>query len=77
MKNIKKAILAVTNVQMEEQILREFAAKKFRERFPAHINQHAWFNGYDIVDEDTIRVKYQYGGGDMEMDGHFDVKIIP
>ena len=75
MKNIKKSMLAIISVEEDDRILRNFAMKEFRKKYPISTVNPIWFNDYDVVDENTLRVKYQYGGGDMEMDGYFDVKL--
>jgi len=75
MEKIKKSMLSMIAVEEDDRILRNFAMGKYNEKYPISFNNPVWFNGYEVVDENTIRVKYQYGSGDMELDGHFDVNI--
>lgn len=75
MKEIKKAMLAIMAVEYDDKLLRDFAMKEFNKKYPQRITNPIWFNGYEVIDENIIRVKYQYGGSDMELDGHFDVEI--
>ena len=75
MEKIKKSMLAMIAVEEDDRILQNFAHDKFREKYPLSRDNPVWFNGYKVQDANTIRVKYQYGGGDMEIDGHFDVEL--
>ena len=68
-----KAALAF---EEHDEILRNFALEKFKERYSdEEFAFTVWYNGYEVLDENTLIVKYQYGGGDMEMDGYFKVTI--
>jgi len=75
MENIKKSMLAIIAVEEDDRILRNFAMNEFDKKYPINYTNPVWFNGYEVIDENTIRVKYQYGGGGMELDGHFDVEL--
>jgi len=75
MDDIKKSMLVLLSIKEDDRILTKFAMGKFQEKYPISFTNHIWYNGYEVIDENTIRVKYQYGGGDLEIDGHFDVKI--
>jgi len=71
---VKAAIKAVKSIESDSNFLYRFAGDKFR---ASSHNQpgKCWYDNYEIIDENTIRIKYQYGGGDLIMDGSFDVKI--
>lgn len=75
MEDIKKSMKEALEFEEHDKILENFARKKFNEHHPDYARLPIWFNEYEVMDENTIRVWYQYGGGEMEMDGHFDVKI--
>ena len=50
-----------------------FARKKFSEKFKG--KHSVWYKGYVIINENTLRVEYGYGGGDMEIDSEFDIDL--
>jgi hypothetical protein len=75
MDDIKKSMLALLSIKEDDRILTKFSMGKFQEKYPISFSNPIWYNGYEVIDENTIRVKYQYGGGNLEIDGHFDVKI--
>ena len=77
MENIKKAIFAALGFKEHDAALKRRATEEYYKyfRYDPENSLRRWFNGYEVIDGNTLRVKYQYGGGDMEMDGHFDVKI--
>ena len=73
MEDIKKSMQSILDTKKDHMILYNFAYKKFKESNKQE--QSAWFNGYEVLDENTLRIKYQYGGGDLIMDSGWDVKI--
>ncbi len=75
--SVKKAVRLIHLISDEYKIVHTFAMDTFykSEQYKNNPIGSIWFNGYDIIDEENIRIKYQYGGGDMEMGGHFDIKI--
>jgi len=75
MEQIKKSMLAMIAVEEDDRILKTFAMQEFDKKYPKSFINPVWFNGYRVIDKNTIRVKYQYGGGDTELDGHFDINI--
>ena len=72
---MQESIKAAIDFRQHDIILRKFALKEFLKKYPNGSSASVWFNGYDVIDENTIRILYQYGGGDMEMDGSWKVKI--
>ena len=75
---MKTSMIYALAFRKHDKILRNYASEKFYESNYYKINSklgHIWFNGYEVLDENTIEIKYQYGGGDMEMDDSFEVKI--
>ena len=72
---MQESIKAAIDFRQHDIILRKFALKEFLKKYPNSSSASVWFNGYDVIDENTIRILYQYGGGDMEMDGSWKVKI--
>ena len=74
--DIKNSMKAALDFKEHDSVLRTFAHQEFYKKYPNYnAGAAVWFNGYEVLDENTIEVKYQYGGGDMEMDGSFKVKI--
>lgn len=75
MKNLNDSMKTALLFKEHESILYRFAMNEFRKKYPHGSSGSTWFNGYEVIDENTICINYQYGGGDMEMDGSFNVKI--
>jgi len=76
--DLKKALQHVKFALEAYAVLNGFASKQFYESEVYNRNKelgHIWFNGFSIIDDNTIQINYQYGGGDMEMDGNFKVKL--
>jgi hypothetical protein len=77
MKDLKNSIREAISFQEHDKILKDFALGEFIKKYPpSKSGTSIWFNGYEVIDENTIRINYQYGGGDMEMDSHWDVEIV-
>jgi len=72
--DIKKSMKAMLNVHEDDVILYQFALEEFYKSGKSKPGL-VWFNGYEVVDENTLRINYQYGGGDLEMDASFDIEI--
>ena len=74
--NLKIATQKVIEVKPYYEVLDKFAEQKFNERYDRKkANGPIWYNGFEVIDENTIKVTYQFGGGDMEMDDSFNVTI--
>ena len=52
------------------------AMRKYEEKYGGQSKPGAaiWYEGFIVMDENTIRVEYGYGGGDQEMNDSFTVK---
>jgi len=72
--DIKKSMKAILKVEKDDTILYNFASKEFH-KSGKNKPGSCWFNRYEVIDKNTLRIKYQYGGGDLEMDDWWDVKI--
>ncbi len=75
MEDVKNAMKAALEFKDHDLALRVRAHQEYALNPWPEGKTNVWFNGYEVIDANTLRVKYQYGGGDMEMDGEFDVKI--
>lgn len=78
METIKKAVLDLISVKESESLLNDFCRNKFYERHPREKVQHgAWqaYEGFDIISEFSIRIRFTYGGGDMEFNDSFIVNL--
>ena len=75
--DIKKSMLALWRVKKHKKILNDFAQEEFEKFLVKKGYQQAavWFNGCELIDKTTVRIKYQYGGGTTELDGYFDVNV--
>lgn len=73
---LKEAAKKMLEVRDYDVQLRNFARKKYNERFQDILEQ-GWraFHDYTILDENTIAVEYKYGMGDYEYDHSFNVKL--
>jgi hypothetical protein len=75
MKQIKKSMLSIIGVEDDDRILKTFAMDEFERKFSHNPSNNVWYKDYKVLDKDTIRIYYEYGGGDQIMDGQFDVKV--
>jgi len=64
-------------VREEEKILDDFARKKFQEFVKEKNPNNVWyeFSSYEIESINKIIIHYEYGYGDMEYKGKFDIII--
>ena len=71
--DIKKSIKAILAVKVDDIILRTFARKELIKMKFFHETRE--FDGYEILNENTIRVKYHTNQGDLKTENSIDVKI--
>jgi hypothetical protein len=61
---VRNAISKLLSVSKEKSIISKFARKKYEDKF-AEANKKAnslmWYEGFEIVNENTIKIKYGYG----------------
>lgn len=69
-----KAAEVVLSTKESKDLLDTFAREQFRKKYGG--KSGIWYNGFDVISETEIRVNYQYGGGDMEMDASFNISLI-
>jgi len=78
MKNIKDSVKILFSTEDHREIVNKFARAAYDEKFKDQKSSYGSYHAYDkfeILSETSIRVKYTYGGGDMEFDGSFDIEI--
>ena len=74
-RRIKFAMEKLIEAKSAIDILDKFAQEKFQEKYPLNPNKPVWYEKYEVKDEKTLRIHFGYGGGDLEMNDYFDVKI--
>lgn len=78
MSELKEAMAHILATKQYRELVDAYARKKYHEKFDDDKLQHgAWrsYDGFSVKDENTIKVKFTYGGGDMDFYDSFEVKI--
>lgn len=78
MENIKESIKILLSTAQHRKNIEEFARSKFNENSEIktiHLDSWKSFEGFDILSETSIRVKYSYGGGNMEFNDSFILNL--
>ena len=76
--SIKEHIKKVLSVKDSSEALHKFALEKYNEKFAnnkVESGTFRYFHHYEVISENEIRIHYKYGGGDIEYDDSFNVKI--
>ncbi len=73
MESLKKYIELKKVVNIIESELTRIARKEFEKKFSS--NSNAWYTGFNLIDENTLEISYEYGGGDQLVNDSFKVKI--
>lgn len=78
MSNLKESIKAIIANEEHYKAVDAFALKCFHDKLKDRYNGiNSWkaYEGFEIISETEIRVNYSYGGGDMEYNDQFNIKI--
>jgi len=76
MENIKKSLEVLAKVANHRAIINDFARSKYIEKFgnkERPLGTYHVYDGYDVISEKKLKVKYTYGvtSGDMDFDDSF------
>jgi hypothetical protein len=78
MKDIKESVKILFSTEEHRKIVNKFARAAYDEKFKNKKSQEGAYHAYDtfeILSENKIRVKYTYGGGDMDFNDSFNIEI--
>jgi|LakMenEpi03Aug12_release.lakeMendotaPanAssembly.Ray.scaffolds.fasta_scaffold4090564_1 hypothetical protein len=78
MENIKKSLEVLAKVANHRAVVNDFARSKYIERFgnkEKPIGTYHAYDGYDIISETKLKVKYTYGAGDMDFNDFFIIEF--
>lgn len=78
MENIKKSLKVLAKVTNHRAVINDFARSKYIERFGNEekpIGTYHAYDGYDIISETKLKVKYTYGAGDMDFNDFFIIEF--
>ncbi len=78
MNNVKESLKILASVANHRLLIDNFARDKYRERFGVIKHQEGtyhFYEGYDVISETELRVKYAYGAGDMDFNDFFIVEL--
>jgi len=77
--DLSNSVKALLDNKHHQKIINDFSEREYRIKFA---NQKAsldgtyhYYSGFEIISETQIKVKYNYGYGDMEYTGNFIVNI--
>lgn len=78
MSNLKESIKAIIANQEHYKAIDDFARKCFDEKLKDHYNGlQSWksYEGFEVISETEIKVKYRHGAGDMEFYDDFIANV--
>lgn len=81
MESIRQSIKSVLSVENHSKIIDQFARDRYLRKFPPserdglRYSGYHRYDGYEIISERELKVKYVYGAGDMDFDGYFIVEV--
>jgi hypothetical protein len=78
MENIKESLEVLAKVANHRAVVNEFARSKYNEKFAdmkRQIGTYHAYDGYDIISETKLKVKFVYGAGDMDFNDFFIVEL--
>jgi hypothetical protein len=78
MKKIKKSLEVLAKVANHRAVVNDFARSKYIERFgniEKPIGTYHAYEGYEIISETRLKVKYTYGAGDMDFNDFFIIEF--
>lgn len=79
MESIRQSIKSVLSVENHSKIIDQFARDRYLRKFPPsdglRYGGYHRYDGYEIISERELKVKYAYGAGDGDFDGYFIVEI--
>lgn len=78
-KPLKDAIKTIIDAEPANDFINDFAKKAYMDRFGniniRHGGIYHFYTGFKVINAKTIAVYYNYGGGDMEMNDSFTIKL--
>lgn len=77
MNDIIDSIKKVSSVSEDTKKLDQFSREEYNKKFKNLKPNDGWhdYKGFKILSENSIRIDYSYGGGDMEFDDFFIVNL--
>jgi hypothetical protein len=78
MKLIKKSVKAVLKNKEHYNLVETFAREAFNKYCDDNPKQEGTWRGYknfQVFDENYIRINYEFGGGDMELDNYIFIDL--
>jgi predicted HNH restriction endonuclease len=78
MNNIREVLKIINSVNKYNKIINEFAINQYNDKFGDTKNQKDsfhFYDGYEVVSDTKLLIKYKYGIGDMEYNDSFLIEI--
>lgn len=78
METIKESVKILESVERHRGIINKFARNKYEEKFGNERKPDDGYHGYsgfEVLSENSIKVNYEYGAGDMDFIGSFIVEL--
>lgn len=78
MESIKESIKCLLDAEKSRLKVNEFARIEYDKKFEnvkIELNSYHTYTGFDVVSENEIKVNFEYGSGEMEFYGSFNVKL--
>lgn len=76
---LQKSIKNLIKVKEDKNILDDFSKQRYDEKFPREPRSYGYhyYDEFEIINEDKIRIHFKHGVGDYDYDDSFDVDMIP
>lgn len=75
---IQEVLIKLAKVEPLRKIVDQFARDKYNNHFE-NINSQKYeyhiYDGFEIVSNNQIKVKYKFGGGFIDYDGFFIIEV--
>jgi hypothetical protein len=78
MDNIKQSAKILFGVKNHEKTINDFCKSKYDEKFKdmkRDIQSYHYYDGFEIVSETKIKIKWAFGYADMEYNDHMIIDI--
>jgi hypothetical protein len=78
---LENSIQNLIKVKSDQKRLDNFSRERYNEEYPKDSKKfdygYHYYDTFEVIDENTIKVLFKYGAGDYDYDGSFEVDMRP
>ena len=78
---LENSIQNLIKVKSDQKRLDNFSRERYNEEYPRDyskpIQGYHYYDTFEVIDENTIKVFFKYGAGDYDYNGSFEVDMRP